>query len=70
MFRLASSAKQAQARMEENQNRLETLLQDAEDFKLIAKLLAVVRMTEQMREMTIGLKKLIATPRDCRSTRA
>jgi len=51
---------------------LETLLLDAEDFELIAKLaklLPVIRMAEQMREMTANLKADIAAKRDCRSAR-
>jgi hypothetical protein len=56
--------------MEEHQRNRETLLRGAEDCELIARLLAVIRMSEQMQEMTVGLKKIIAAQRDCRSTRA
>ena len=58
--------------MEEHRKWLETLLLDAEEFELIAKLaklLPVIRMAEQMREMTADLKADIAAKRDCRSTR-
>jgi hypothetical protein len=58
------------ANMEEHQRNRETLLRGAEDCELIARLLAVIRMSEQMQEMTVGLKKIIAAQRDCRSTRA
>ena len=60
------------AKMEEHRKWLETLLLDAEEFELIAKLaklLPVIRMAEQMREMTADLKADIAAKRDCRSTR-
>ena len=56
--------------MEEHRKRLETLLLDAEDFDLIvklAKLLPVIRMAEQMREMIAALKADIVEKRDCRS---
>jgi hypothetical protein len=56
--------------MEEDRKRLETFLLDADNCELIATLLAVVRMAEEMREMTAGLKKVIAAQRDCRSTSA
>jgi hypothetical protein len=52
--------------MEEQKKRLETLLLDAEDFELIAKvakLLPVIRMAEQVRAMTAGLKADIAAKR-------
>ena len=58
--------------MDEYRERLETLLLDTEDFELIAKLaklLPVIRMAEQVREMTADLKADIAAKRDCRSTR-
>ena len=56
--------------MEERKKRLETLLLDAEDFELIAKLaklLPIIRMAEQVRPMTADLKADIAAKRDCRS---
>jgi hypothetical protein len=56
--------------MEEHRKRLETLLLDAEDFELIAKLaklLPVIRMAEQVRAMTDDLKVDIAAKRDCQS---
>jgi hypothetical protein len=56
--------------MEEDRKRLETFLLDADNCELIATLLAVIRMAEEMREMTAGLKKVIAAQRDCRSTSA
>ena len=58
------------AKMQGHIKRLETLLLDTEDFELIAKLaklLPVIRMAEQMREMTADLKADIAAKRDCRS---
>ena len=39
----------------------------AKDFALITKLLAVIRMTEQAREMTVDLKKIIAAQREPRA---
>lgn len=66
--------------MDEDRKRIETLLLDADNRELIATLLAVVRMAEEMREMTAGLKEVIAAlgwskvrsrcKSDCRSTRA
>jgi hypothetical protein len=56
--------------MDEDRKRIEKLLLDADNRELIATLLAVVRMAEEMREMTAGLKEVIAAQRDCRSTRA
>ena len=56
--------------MDEDRKRFEKLLLDADNRELIATLLAVIRMSEQMQEMTVGLKKIIAAQRDCRSTRA
>src|SRR6185436_5919284 len=59
-----------QTKMEEHRKRLETLLLDAEDFELIAKLaklLPVIRMAEQFRAMAADLKADIAAKRDCRS---
>jgi len=59
--------------MEEHRKRLERLLLDAEDFELIAKLaklLPVIRMAEQVREMTADLKAEIAAKRNCRSAKA
>jgi hypothetical protein len=56
--------------MQGHRRRLEALLLDTEDFELIAKLaklLPVIRMAEQMREMTADLKADIAAKRDCRS---
>ena len=56
--------------MEEHRKRLETLLLDAEEFELIAKLaklLPVIRMAEQIRAMAADLKADIAAKRDCRS---
>ena len=58
--------------MEEDKKWLETLLLDAEDFELIAKLaklLPVIRMAEQMRVMTADLTAAIAATRNCRSAR-
>ena len=55
--------------MEEHEKRLQTLLLGSEDFELIAKLaklLPVIRMTEQIREMTADLKADIAAKRACR----
>lgn len=46
--------------MEELRRCLEALPLCAEDCEEIAKLLAVVRMTEEMREMTAELKEIIA----------
>jgi len=56
--------------MHEDRKRLENFLLDADNRELIATLLAVVRMAEEMREMTASLKDVIATHRDCRSPRA
>jgi hypothetical protein len=56
--------------MDEDRKRIEKLLLDADNRELIATLLAVVRMAEEMREMTAGLKEVIAAQRDCRSMRA
>lgn len=56
--------------MDEDRKRIEKLLLDADNRELIATLLAVVRMAEEMREMTAGLKEVIAAQRDSRSTRA
>ena len=58
--------------MEEHNKRLEALLRDTEDFELIAKLaklLPVIRMTEQIRAMAADLKVDIAAKRACRSAK-
>jgi hypothetical protein len=58
--------------MEEYRKRFETLLLDTEDFELIvklAKLLPVIRMAEQMREMTAELRADVAAKRVCRSAK-
>ena len=52
--------------MEEHKKRLQTLLLGSEDFELIArlaKLLAVIRMAEQVRAMTADLRADIAAKR-------
>lgn len=46
--------------MDEDRKRFEKLLLDADNRELIATLLAVVRMAEEMREMTAWLKEVIA----------
>jgi hypothetical protein len=58
--------------MDEYRERLETLLLDTEDFELIAKLaklLSVIRMTEQIRAMAADLNADIAAQRACRSAK-
>ena len=58
--------------MDEYRERLETLLLDTEDFELIAKLaklLPVIRMTEQIRAMATDLRTDIAAKRACRSAK-
>ena len=59
--------------MEEHKKRLQTLLLGSEDFELIAKLaklLPVIRMTEQIRTMAADLKADIAAKRARRSAKA
>ena len=56
--------------MDEDRKRLENFLLGADNRELIATILAIVRMAEEMREMTTGLKDVIAVHRDSRSTRA
>jgi hypothetical protein len=59
--------------MEEHKKRLQTLLLGSEDFELIAKLaklLPVIRMTEQIRAMAADLKADIAAKRARRSAKA
>ena len=59
--------------MDGYRERLETLLLDTGDFELIAKLaklLPVIRMTEQIRAMAADLKADIAAKRACRSAKA
>ena len=56
--------------MDDDRKRLQNFLLDADNRELTARLLVVVRMAEEMREMTDGLKDVIATHRDCSSTRA
>jgi hypothetical protein len=58
--------------MDEYRERLETLLLDAEDFELIAKLarlLPVIRMAEQIQAIAADLKVDIAVKRACRSAK-
>ena len=76
MSRSASPAsrhtREQQTKMDEYRERLETLLLDTEDFELIAKLaklLPVIRMTEQIRAMAADLKIDIAAKRACRSAK-
>jgi hypothetical protein len=57
----------ARANMEDHRRWLESLPLNAKDFALITKLLAVIRMTEQAREMTVDLKKIIAAQREPRA---
>jgi hypothetical protein len=52
--------------MDEDRKRLEHFLLDAGNRQLIATILAIVRMAEEMREMTAGLKKIIAAQREPR----
>ena len=65
--------RERQTKMDEYRERLETLLLDTEDFELIAKLaklLPVIRMTEQIRAMAADLKADIAAKRARRSAKA
>ena len=76
MSRSASPAgrrtREQQTKMDEYRERLETLLLDTEDFELIAKLaklLPVIRMTEQIRAMATDLRTDIAAKHACRSAK-